>query len=98
MTQEQVAAKVLNLKALKLPPEARVVNIRWHPYVDHTGEDSLKVYVILDESTTAETHGWDAVKPVDRAIRDSLLAAGVQLFPYLHFVKQSELDAAGVEV
>jgi hypothetical protein len=98
MTEEQVIAKLLNLKALKLPPEAKVVDIRWNLYVDHAGEDALEVWVILDELTTPETHGWKVLRPVERAIRDSLLAAGIKRFPYTHYSRQSEVDRAEIKV
>jgi hypothetical protein len=98
MTAEQKIAKILNLKNLKLPPEAKVVDIRWYPDVDHHGWDALQVWVILDESTTPETHGWKELHPVERKIRDSLRAAGIEAFPYIHYSTQSDIDKAGIEI
>lgn len=98
MTQDEVIAKVLDPKALKRLPKSPVADVRWYPHTNWMGEESLMVWVILKESLPDEEIRYATVEPVDRAIRDGLLAAGVKLFPYLRHAKQSELDEIGADV
>jgi hypothetical protein len=98
MTQDEVIAKVLDPKALKRLPKSPVADVRWYPHTNRMGEPSLMVWVILKESLPDEEINYALVEPVVRAIRDGLLAAGVQLFPYLRYAKQSELDEIGSDV
>src|SRR5207248_1965512 len=98
MTQDEVIAKVLDPKKLKRLPNSPVVDVRWRPYVNWMGEDALQVWVILKESVSDEELLSGIVQPVRRAIHDGLLAAGVKLFPYIRYAKQSELDELGKEV
>jgi hypothetical protein len=98
MTQEEVIAKVLDPKALKRLSKSPVADVRWYHYVDSLGEDALQVWVILNESLTDADMRYATVEPVERAIHDGLLAAGVRLFPYIRFAKQSDLDQLGLQV
>ncbi len=98
MTQEEVIAKVLDPKKLKRLPNSPVVDVRWHDYVDWEGVPALRVWVIIKESITDEEILSGIVRPVRRVIRDGLLAAGVKLFPYINFAKQSELDELGMKI
>ncbi len=97
MTQEEVIDKVLAPEALRRLPNSPVVDVRWHPYVDTMGEDALEVMVVLDDSLTDKDLKWERVAPVNRAIRDGLLAAGVRLFPYIRWARQTELDDLGID-
>ena len=98
MTSEKVMARLLNLKKLKLPPEPKVSAIRFRPYIDSLGDEAWRVRVILDESVADEDRDWPALDPIDWAIRDALLKAGVKEFAYIRFAKASELAEAGIEV
>jgi hypothetical protein len=98
MTQEEVIAKVLDPKKLKRLPNSPVADIRWYPYVDTLGVDSLRVWVILKESVTLEQIQAGVFWPVRNAIHDGLLAAGVKLHPYIRYAKQSELDELGTTI
>jgi hypothetical protein len=98
MTQEDVIAKVLDPKKLRRLPNSPVADVRWHPYVDTLGVDSLRVWVILKESVTDEQLLSGIVRPVTKAIRDGLLDAGVKLHPYIRYARQSELDELGMKV
>jgi hypothetical protein len=92
MDQDKAIAKALDPEALKHVPGARIVDVKWRHYVDHLGEPSLEVWVILDETITDEELLSGVVTPVERAIFDRLEEASVTLFPYLRYAKQSELD------
>jgi len=97
MSDNDRVADALKLSALRLPEKPKVVDIRWEPYVDWMGEDSLQVYVILDESTERVDRAAQGLTAIVRSINDSLLDAGIDLFPYPRFLKPSELAEAGVQ-
>jgi len=84
--------QMLDPKRLALPPTPKVCEIRVEPYEEWSdGQDALRVRVILDEATEDAKRSWKALKPIDEAIRDTLLAADIDLFPYIEFFKVSEL-------
>ncbi len=85
------ALKLSDLKP-KLPRNPRVVDIRVEDYVDTDGEDALRVTVILDERVNPAKVGGQDVSDLKRAIRDRIRGLGVELWPYIQIVKQSELD------
>ena len=85
------ALKLSDLKP-KLPRNPRVVDIRVEDYVDTDGEDALRVTVILDERVKPEKINGQDVTDLTRAIHDRIRELGVELWPYVFFAKQSELD------
>jgi hypothetical protein len=97
MSQEEVIARVLDLKSLKLPPRPKVVAIRHRPYIDSVGDQAVRVWVILEEGTPSDGPLWTELEPIERAIRDNLRKAGVEWFPYIHYATRSELTEAGVD-
>ncbi len=97
-TQDEAIAKVLDPKALRRLPNSPVADVRWYPYVDSMGEEALRVGVILKESLTEKDMISPTVEPIERAIRDGLLAAGEKRFPYINYAKQSELNELGMKV
>lgn len=92
----QDALKLSDLKS-KLPKTPRVVDIRVEDYVDTDREDALRVWVILDEKVNAETVDGQNVTDLKNTIRDRIREQGVELWPYIFFAKQSELDDADEE-
>jgi hypothetical protein len=58
--------------------------------VDSTGNDALRVTLVLDESVdAARISGADVIR-LKSAIRDAIAARGVQRFAYIFLVKESE--------
>ena len=90
------AVKLSKLKA-KLPENPRVVDIRVEDYVDTDGEDALRVTVILDESVDVENIRGEDITALKSAIRNAVREQGVELWPYIRFAKQSELDEGDEE-
>jgi hypothetical protein len=85
------ALKLSKLKA-KLPENPRVADIRVEDYVDTDGEDALRVMVILAESVDIENFRGADISALKSAIRNAVREQGVELWPYIRFAKQSELD------
>jgi len=86
------ARQALELKKLNLPPTIGVSRVEVEDYTDATGDDALRVLVVLDEDVEVDkVTGQEALK-LTSAIHDSLQAHGIRLFPYIFFAKQSELD------
>ncbi len=98
MTRDETIAQVLDPETLKHVPGARITDVRWSHYVDHQGIPSLRVWVILEESITDADLAAPSIRLVKQAIRDGLLRAGIDLFAYIRYAKQSELDEAGVNL
>jgi hypothetical protein len=90
--QKIVDALRLNDLKPKLPRNPRVVDIRVEDYVDTDGEDALRVTVILDERVNPEKVSGQDITDLTRAIHDRIRELGVELWPYIFFAKQSELD------
>jgi hypothetical protein len=85
----------LRLKSLKLPPRPRVRAIEVEDYVDWTGDEALRVWVVIDEDTTdEELSNGQAIIDLKSAIHDRLLSKGITLFPYIFLTKPSEQRAA----
>lgn len=75
---------------LNLPERPKVRRIVIEPYVDHSGEDELRVWIVLDDSTTDREFMSVAMRKVERAITDALMQSGEQRFPYTRFVRSRE--------
>lgn len=90
MSAAEKARQVLDLKTLALPPRPKVLEISVEDYVDSTGDPSLRIDVLLDESTTDEELGEDTFR-MKQAIYRGLRAAGIEEFPYIFVAKPSEL-------
>jgi hypothetical protein len=82
--------ELLHPASLSLPRSPRVVEIRHEPYTDWAGDEAMRVWVVLSDDTTDAQRRWARLAPIDGAIRDALLAAGVTLFPYITFRTRSE--------
>ena len=98
---EKLAARVaemLDPTKLPLPPRPKVVEIRVRPYQDHQGYDAFEVWIILDESTTAEDRKAENTTAIRGVIHDTLLAADIEEFPYTHFARRSEMEEAGLKI
>jgi hypothetical protein len=85
------ALKLSKLKT-KLPKNPRVVDIRVEEYVDTSGEDALRVTVVLDERVDIENFRGEDISALKSAIRTQVREQGVELWPYVWVAKQSELD------
>ncbi|MBW3599366.1 MAG: hypothetical protein KY475_19115 [Planctomycetes bacterium] len=81
--------EALDLKQLDLPESLPITGIEVEDYVDWTGDDALRVTLILDENVDPTRLGKDA-SDLHMQIHDRLLARGVEKFPYVSFVKESE--------
>jgi hypothetical protein len=84
--------EILDPGNLRLPQNPRVVAIRSEPLDDPLGEDSLRVWVILEDATKKPERSWAAVEPIYRAIRDTLQAEGIPSHPDIVFRTESEFS------
>ena len=94
MAVDQKIRDALQLSKLrtKLPKNPRIVDIRVEEYVDTSGEDALRVTVILDECVDIENLRGEDISALKSAIRNRVRERGVELWPYVWIAKQSELD------
>lgn len=89
--QEQVTQAALAAAEHKL----RIERVEVSPYVDHTGADALRVVVVIPETLKLAQRKWEMIKPVYRAIHDTIEGEGIDLYPYVRFLKPSELNIPG---
>lgn len=96
---EAKAREALDLERLRsaLPASIPVVKLEVEDYVDSRGEPSLKVLVVIDESTDVEKLSGRDVGELKTVIRASLREHGFELFPYFTLAKPSELAETGHE-
>jgi hypothetical protein len=81
----------LRLDKLDLPPKPRVLAIEAEDYVDWSGDEALRVLVTIAEDTAdEELRNGPAIIQLKNAIRDSIRAKGITLFPYIRVGKPSE--------
>lgn len=78
----------------QLPKVPRVERFQCEVYLDSTGDDAVRIWAIISESTPDSKREWKVIAPIEDAIRGALRKHRVSLFPYIEFVKQSELDEA----
>jgi hypothetical protein len=83
--------QVLEPRALDLPPQPHVTEIRCDAICDSLGDDALQVIVVLDGSTQDEDRSWERIEPVEGVIREALRDAGEERFPYIRFRTPQEL-------
>jgi len=91
MAVDEKTKEALDLKTLKLPPFPPVSKIQWEEYEDSTGDESLRLLVIFAENTDMESISGQQLGDLKRAIRDSLIAHGVEKFPYISIATPEEL-------
>lgn len=93
MATEATIDTAIRKENLDLPELPVVEQIEAEYYEDHTGEDSLLVWVILSDALRDEELTGESVVQIKSAISESLLQNGVKLFPYIRFVKRSDYQA-----
>jgi hypothetical protein len=93
----QKIREALRLSELKLPKNPQVVDVQVEEYVDTSGEDALRVLVILDEGVKVEKLSGDDISNLKMEIRRRIRAQGVDLWPYIFLAKRSELDQGDSE-
>lgn len=93
MTDEAEMKEVLDPKKLALPSRPLIEEIELEHYEDSSGEESLEIWVILDDSTKDEDLTGENVMQVKSAIREALLSNQVRLFPYIRFIVRAEYDS-----
>lgn len=91
MTVADQARAILDLRGLPLPPRPKVLQIAVEDYVDASGDDALRVDVLIDDNATLEDIRSGGVRQLKRAISDRLRSEGIELFPYIFLAKPSEL-------
>ena len=94
MALDEKVEEALRIENLSLPSELPVEKISAEEYIDSTGDEALRVSVVLREDFDEETISGDAVIKLKLSIHDSLIARGIRLFPYVWLMKPSDLLAA----
>lgn len=90
MPVDEKTREALDIKSLRLPASPPVTRLEAEDYTDSSGEPSLRVWVILDESADVEKVTGEAIGNLKSAIRESLRNHGITVFPYIFLVKPSE--------
>jgi hypothetical protein len=83
-------ARAIEAARGRMPASPRIRDILVQDYVDSAGDDSLLVRVILTDE--AQRRAWKDLRPLNDAIRDSLLDAGEERFAFIHFYSPAEYE------
>lgn len=84
--------KALSLDLLELPHGLKIAQIRWHPVEDSSGEESLEIDILLDNSTTDKEIETAPIHAIKTTIIESLDRNNVRLFPYFSFYRENEYE------
>lgn len=84
---------ILSPDRLPLPASPKVRQVLVGEYQDSTGEDSLEVYVVLDDDVPEDETLWPLVEPIFLAIRDAIAGAGDSRFAYISAGTPADLKA-----
>lgn len=95
MGKESRVEELLRVDRLELPSLPVVRAIRAEPFVDSVGDQELRVLVVLDEATTDEQRSWKRLRPIRERIFKALEDAAERRYPYIRFLKESEIAKAG---
>jgi hypothetical protein len=90
MIADNTVRRALDMHRLKLPPSPPILAIEAEEYVDSSGDDSLRVWVVLPDEFDEETITGDEVLDIKSTIHQSLLSHGIDRFPYIFFIKLGE--------
>ena len=91
MTVDERTQLAVDLKSVSPPEHMPVIRFEVEDYTDSTGDPSLRVLVVLDESADVKLAGGAAIGDFKSALRANLRKRGVTVFPYISFAKPSEL-------
>jgi len=91
MAVDERVKDALRLENLSVPPELPVISISVEDYVDWTGDDALRVSVLLSEDFDEFKDTGEAAIKFNMSILDSLIEHGIELHPYVWFMKPSDL-------
>lgn len=91
MSVNKLAQDTLEAARPALPPSPPVDHFEAEDYIDSSGEQSIRVLVVLTEATDPEKVSGEDVGELKYAIRKRLADQGITAFPYIFFAKPSEL-------
>jgi hypothetical protein len=85
-------AEVLDVQRLHLPARPKVLELRYRPVEDWSGDDALNITIVVDESTPdIDRIEPDKTRAVKQVITSALFEAEIDRIPYYRFRKPSEL-------
>lgn len=90
MAHDDPPAPILDPSELDLPSRPRVKRIVIEPYVNHSGEHELMVWILFDDRTSDREFISGAVLEAERVITDAVWATGERRFPYTSLLRVRE--------
>lgn len=97
MVVDERVIKALDLETIALPDSVPLVRLWAEDYSDWGGNDALMVHAILPEDLAVEQVSGRDFSLAKAAIRDSLRAQGISVFPYITMYKASEAEEEAEE-
>lgn len=97
MSVTQSAQDILRTQRFEFPAGHPVLNIEVEDYTELTGEEALRVLVVIDEGADIEQVTGHETGEFKAAIRERLVENGINRFPYVFLAKPSELSESGEE-
>jgi hypothetical protein len=87
---DQSIVEALDLDALELPAEPRVLRLHAEDWEDPDGDPALRIYVVIPDDTDVEATPRGATGILKLAIHDRLIEIGETRFPYMTILLESE--------
>ena len=78
-------SQILSVEELDLPDWPKVREIQAENYVDHLGDDSLKIRIVVEPRPDGISYEWKDLQPISHLINERLREEGITLFPYSEF-------------
>lgn len=102
MVDDKKIEEILDPRHLPLPARPKVSRIRFRHHMASSSSSSssapysqpvetLWITVVLDEETLDRDRRWTVLDAIDNVIRDALRKEGFTEFPYIDYLKASEL-------
>ena len=73
-----------------LPVHPRVVGVQGELYRDSTGDDAVRIIVLIDDFTPEEDWTHEKMEPIAEAFRAAVRNSGIDRWPYIDFRTESE--------
>ena len=90
MPVDEKTLEALKIENLEIPASLGVRAIEVEDYTDYYGGAGLRVTVVIDEEVDVEHVPGKDVLQFKGNIHESLLARGIEYFPYVYLIKESE--------
>ena len=93
MDSEAIEQALGAIDVSELATKPRIVKLDWDSFLDSSGEETLEVFVVLDDATTDEEIENAPIDSIQQSIVDKLAESGISSSPYFVFEYEREHES-----